>query len=394
MKLALTLILVSCSVSAYAQSWELDPSEAEIATDPQVYKEKVTPEVTFSSDDDAFSAFDEAVAPSSNNQRQSTTRRQPKAKPARPRKPVAAKVAPKPAPKPAPLKVASTPAPRATVQPPRPAIPSPFLNVDPAVFRMAPAAATQAQSGTTELPYNLRIENYDFKHNRVKPNPAFRTPPNLRSPILASLGYYDGQDDDVCTDPLLCASRAYNQTLSAQSRRLAQATSLPSFVGANGLTSSMNVREGEALPYVDLLTKNFGAGLKERRRKPMCAKAVRRILEASKMIPKDSPLRPEGAKDYRKFLENFGFRHNPQACNSPGVVRVYDKSSVPQCSRKRKTNCYKGRYSKGDTYGHVEILGKDRQYHHFTKSKRSIQEIFSPARRPLIGCMVKESGSR
>lgn len=384
-KVLLTLILVSCALNAHAQSsWETDDSVA-----PDTY---TAPEPqNFAPEDEPFSAFDDATAPREARKakrKRRVVRSQPKpskpvAKPVVQAKPIAARVTP---PRPTPPKAQ----PSVVTQAPRPA--SPFMNIDPTVFSMISASTTQAQSGTVELPYNLRVENYDFKRNRVKPNPAFRTPPSLRSPILASFGYYEGQDDEVCSDPLLCAARSYNQTLSAQSQRLAQTSASLALPTRN--MSSMNIQEGETLPYAALLASNFKFGLREARRKPMCAKAVRRILENSGLIPKDSPLRPVGAKDYRTFLENFGFRHNPRACNSPGVVRVYDKSSIPQCSRKRKTNCFKGRRTEGDKYGHVEILGKDGNYHHFTKSKRSIQDIFSPARRPLIGCMVKESGSR
>lgn len=388
-KVLLTLILVSCSLNAYAQSsWETNDTP-ELNSPPETQQ--------FATEDESFSVFDEAVAPEATELKKAKRPRR-QAQPQKKPKPTVAQA---PKPKPTPVRIATPqpkPQPRAqtpvqrAVQTPAPRITSPFIDLDPAVFSMFSESRTQAQSGTTELPYNLRIENYDFKRNRVKPNPAFRTPPSLRSPILASLGYYDGQDDDeVCSDPLLCAARSYNQSLSAQSRRLAETTASLSMPTRN--MSSMNIQNGEALPYASLLASNFKFGLREARRKPMCAKAVRRILEHSGFIPKDSPLRPVGAKDYRTFLENFGFRHNPRACNSPGVVRVYDKSSIPQCSRKRKTGCFKGRRTEGDRYGHVEILGKDGNYHHFTKSKRSIQEIFSPARRPLIGCMVKESGS-
>lgn len=132
-----------------------------------------------------------------------------------------------------------------------------------------------------------------------------------------------------------------------------------------------------ALPYADRIQANVKAG-RNMPRKNLCWRAVWTILQRAGLVKGDLSVR--GAKDALVDLAPQGFRHDPSACQKPGVVRVYGASLVEVPRRKR---------TDGDTFGHIEILGTDRKYHHFTSSRGSIQTRFGEDRRPLTHCLVK-----
>lgn len=150
---------------------------------------------------------------------------------------------------------------------------------------------------------------------------------------------------------------------------------------------------GKPLPYADKLQKNIFYG--KQVRSGMCGRAVARILRASDLLP-GSPgatSQPGGfnGEDAYEFLRRspYNFRHDPNACNRPGVVLVYGRSKPGAGKRPGQRG-----YLAGDRYGHVEILGTDGQYHFYTDNSAPINEILGNNRRPLQYCLVSEPGLR
>jgi len=138
------------------------------------------------------------------------------------------------------------------------------------------------------------------------------------------------------------------------------------------------VRGGKrTISYADRLQRHLRAGYGAGKNK--CWRAVHNVLKAAGLIR--SPLTQNSAKNALLDLRKDGFRHDASACNTPGVVRVYGSTSVRVAARSRTA---------GDIHGHIEILGTDGRYHHFTKSSNSIQARFGSARRPLKYCLVKD----
>lgn len=133
------------------------------------------------------------------------------------------------------------------------------------------------------------------------------------------------------------------------------------------------------LSYADHLQKYLHVGRKKKW-KNLCWRSVWEILKAAKMVSGD--LSEDSAKNALRDLSKFGFKHDPNACKRPGAVIVYGGSNVPVAARDRTL---------GDIHGHIEIIGADRRYHHFTTNSRgSIQTRFGVDRRPIRHCLVKE----
>ncbi len=125
------------------------------------------------------------------------------------------------------------------------------------------------------------------------------------------------------------------------------------------------------------------------RRRTVCWRSVWETLKAAHLVKGN--LSQAGAKDAYKDLKKFGFhdvmKTSPQACLQPGVIRVYGPARPGSIPRHAKR-------TKGDTYGHIEIVGTDGRFHHFTSSSTPMnsRSHFGPQRRPLIQCLIKGKG--
>ncbi|NJL26246.1 MAG: hypothetical protein HC902_14570 [Calothrix sp. SM1_5_4] len=157
--------------------------------------------------------------------------------------------------------------------------------------------------------------------------------------------------------------------------------------GASGRSSGLNTQAADilnaatagskdALPYAQAIQDKVRVGYRAGRNR--CWRAVWNVLKAAGLVRGE--LTQNSAKNALIDLGKFGFRNDMSACNRPGVVRVHDRTSVNVPSRSRTA---------GDTHGHVEILGLDGQYHHFTRSTQPITARFGEGRRPLKYCLVK-----
>lgn len=144
----------------------------------------------------------------------------------------------------------------------------------------------------------------------------------------------------------------------------------------DALTGGNTAGGSGKLSYADLIQSKVSRGYAAGKNK--CWRAVWEVLKAAGLVKGE--LTQNSAKNALVDLQKFGFRHDSSACNRPGVVRVYGSTTVAVPSRSRTA---------GDTHGHIEILGTDGRYHHFTKSINSIQARFGKDRRPLKYCLVK-----
>jgi len=75
-------------------------------------------------------------------------------------------------------------------------------------------------------------------------------------------------------------------------------------------------------------------------------------------------------------LQRAGFRNDMGQCRSPGAIRVYRGTGSGPLA--------------GDRHGHVEVVGSDGRYHHFTSSNSPIDQTM-PGRRILTGCYVPDA---
>jgi|GEM_PF-6506028 len=138
---------------------------------------------------------------------------------------------------------------------------------------------------------------------------------------------------------------------------------------------------GDALPHAEEIQENLkygpGAG------KNMCGRAVFRILCKAGLVKGNcnGVSGVNNAKDFGpQLLAKNGFVKDMSVCNRPGVVRVYNGD---------QTGLFHS--MAGDTAGHIEIFGLDRQYHSFYSSPRSITQSMQDRygygqRRPLQSC--------
>jgi len=95
------------------------------------------------------------------------------------------------------------------------------------------------------------------------------------------------------------------------------------------------------------------------------------------------------------LLPRAGFRNDlPGSCNRPGVIRVY-KGPASGMSAGQAKNFMRKHYgvkaTAGDYAGHIEVLGNDGRWHHFTSSAAPINSPshFGPWRRKLTGCFIR-----
>ena len=128
------------------------------------------------------------------------------------------------------------------------------------------------------------------------------------------------------------------------------------------------------LNYADKLGRFFGVGHSVAAYK--CWRAVWEVLKHAGLVRGD--LTQRLAKNAFKDLKKFGFHHDPRACKTPGVVRVYGASKPGH-----------GLGTPGDYAGHIEIFGKDGRYHHFTASRQPMNERVGNQTRPLLYCLIK-----
>ncbi len=253
-----------------------------------------------------------------------------------------------------------TPAPKVQpalkAQPTPPARPAPQASPRP--------STTQATIGTSDIPLNLRSGNL--------------------STFFPSRSL--GKEQEPCTDVLACIARAYPPSAAEQARTLAQFAKIEAMMSPPPMPiiHRNSATSASPLAYANYLSRFFSVGRRAASRIPQCAKAVRMILQSAGLITSEG--HPNSAKDYIPFLQRNGFRNNPNSCQTPGVVRVYGAA-------KKGARYYGRRRTSGDIHGHVEILGLDHKFHHFTSSVESIDQKFGSDRRPLLGCMVKENWS-
>jgi hypothetical protein len=136
------------------------------------------------------------------------------------------------------------------------------------------------------------------------------------------------------------------------------------------------------LSYADQLQRKMSVGLSAG--KNLCWRAVYNILDAANLVdPSRCPLTQDYAVNAGRDLAKCGFKNDMSACNRPGVVRVYS-GHYPGF----------GKHMTGDYAGHIEILGTDGFFHHFTTSPDDIHDSMVRRhlgdRRTLTQCLVKE----
>jgi hypothetical protein len=93
-------------------------------------------------------------------------------------------------------------------------------------------------------------------------------------------------------------------------------------------------------------------------------------------------------------LPRAGFRNDMNSCWRPGVIRVYRGPADglnPGAAHRYMLRRFGIRGTAGDYAGHIEVLGRDHRWHHFTSSATPINHPmhFGPQRRKLVGCFVK-----
>lgn len=137
---------------------------------------------------------------------------------------------------------------------------------------------------------------------------------------------------------------------------------------------------GLAISYASKLQRFVRSGARAGAR--YCARGVRFILENAGLVPRRTPYQQESAKDFFKYLKHYGFVDDKRFCNTPGVIRVYDKTRVAVSRRNRTA---------GDIHGHVEILGTDGRFHSSYSNHRSVDKQFGSGRRPLIHCLIRSA---
>lgn len=145
------------------------------------------------------------------------------------------------------------------------------------------------------------------------------------------------------------------------------------------VTESSNL--GRSLSYANNIMQFLGKGRAAGTNK--CWRAVHNMLKAAGLVTHS--LTQNSAKNAYSDLAKDGFYHDRNACNRPGVVRVYSPGPTPAQLKAQGI-----RSTAGDTHGHIEILGTDGNYHHFTSSSRPLSEIM-PGRRILTHCLIKRT---
>lgn len=224
----------------------------------------------------------------------------------------------------------------------------------------------------------------DRNEPRVVTNPYPKVPPRPKAPPFDYQQYSilprewrkpvppDLRSEACKRDVLVCVAEDIYSTPNAEFRKITKDTSdRPHTVGA-------------PLSYAAHLQKYLSVGL--RAGKNNCAKGVRLILEAARLIPRNvqPPLipQPPEARLYYPFLAQFGFIHDWGACRRPGAIRIYGGVIRPIASRMRTA---------GDSAGHIEIVTLDGKFMSFYSDDTPAHEDKGEWRRPLIACMIKKT---
>jgi hypothetical protein len=142
-----------------------------------------------------------------------------------------------------------------------------------------------------------------------------------------------------------------------------------------------------ALPHARAIQSAINSGSGRSAGSGMCGRAVWRILWRAGLVHHGNPYSSgvANAKDFGPRLRGEGFVLDMNACNKPGVVRIYSGNRSGHTFRNHMT---------GDTAGHIEIIGLDHMYHSFFDSSRSISQSMQArfgyaSRRPLQSCWYK-----
>lgn len=131
--------------------------------------------------------------------------------------------------------------------------------------------------------------------------------------------------------------------------------------------------------YAKILTSCVKKGQRAAKKCSHCAKGVRYSLMC--MFKKLGIKNADGSSKYvhcgsgafayhghGSCMEKLGFVNDMNACNTPGVVRVYfgNKTRNPNSARNRKFNdrkCQQTKRNAGRYCGHIEFLGTDQRWH-------------------------------
>lgn len=151
---------------------------------------------------------------------------------------------------------------------------------------------------------------------------------------------------------------------------------------------------GQSASYLDKLMKAIRSGTYKSAGKNMCYRGVKMILQKAGIVKYYLP--GGNAYDAMKALPKAGFKNYfPNKCNVPGVIRVYKGAAngMSKAAAKRFIwKKFKRQATAGDRAGHIEVLGSDKRYYHFTSSSTPINDPkthFGPNRRILEGCFLK-----
>lgn len=151
----------------------------------------------------------------------------------------------------------------------------------------------------------------------------------------------------------------------------------------------------QSIPPSDFMRRMANAATRYgRAERGYCYRGVKRIIAAV-----DPSLAKFFAGSRRAIyamrdLKRAGFRNDMNSCWRPGVVRVYRGPAdglSPRAAESFMLRHFGIRGTAGDYAGHIEVLGSDRRWHHFTGSGAPINHPshFGPQRRKLVGCFVK-----
>lgn len=132
----------------------------------------------------------------------------------------------------------------------------------------------------------------------------------------------------------------------------------------------------KVLSYADRISRYLWVGHRVPDYK--CWRAVWNVLKRAGLVSGD--LTQRYAKNALVDLRKFGFHHDASACNTKGVVRVYDSARPGY-----------GIGTPGDYAGHIEILGNDGAFHHVKRTRRPMNERVGNRNRPLKYCLVKSA---
>lgn len=190
------------------------------------------------------------------------------------------------------------------------------------------------------------------------------------------------------------ANQAAPVSVSAPSTSSMQAQPASSTIQSNsgrstasdGMTGLLPTSSGNMSQ--DLMTRlaaSAAAGVGRSNEGPVCYRSVKKIIAHA--LGKDLQCVRgivHGVSAYMAstVLIQAGFYNDQSKCTTPGAIRVYRGNPMARGGRLPTA---------GDTHGHIEVVGTDRQYHHFTSSALPIDhQYMMGARRILTGCFVPD----